>query len=125
MFALVGLATLLGSIVGLLPPYLTKLVFDRGVAAGDIGTIIFYGLLAIGALLLASVLEFAEGVLSSIADSRFIMNLRSQAIERLLQMRVDFFDKHRSGYLAEQLNQVNYVGAFVSPMIFEFFGSLI
>ena len=125
MFALAGLATLLHSFVGLLPPYLARLLFDRGVAAGDVGTIIFYGASAIGALLLSTLLEFAGQALSGIADSRFIMNVRSQALERLLQMRLEFFDRHRSGYLTEQLNQVDHLGGFASPLIFTFAGTLI
>jgi ABC-type bacteriocin/lantibiotic exporter with double-glycine peptidase domain len=125
MFMLAGLATLLQSFVGLLPPYLARLLFDRGVAAGEAGTIIFYGASAIGALLLSTLLEVAGQALSAIADSRFIMNVRSQALERLLQLRLEFFDRHRSGYLAEQLDQVNHLGGFTSPLIFTFAGTLL
>ncbi|HCC33434.1 MAG TPA: hypothetical protein DEQ28_05955 [Clostridiales bacterium] len=125
MFALAGLTTLLDSFVGLLPPYLARLLFDRGVAAGEVGTIIFYGALAAGALLFSTILGFAGQALSGIADSRFIMNVRSQALERLLQMRLEFFDRQRSGYLAEQLDQVSHLAGFTSPLIFTFAGSLI
>lgn len=125
LLALGGLVTLSGSLVVLLPPYFAKLVFDQGIAAGDIGAIILYGLLAIGAYLLISVLGFAGQALFSVIGNRFTVNVKSQAVQRLLQMRLEFFDKHRSGYLAQRLDQVNYLGGFVSPMIFQFLGSLI
>ncbi|MCL0090157.1 ABC transporter ATP-binding protein/permease [Dehalococcoidia bacterium] len=125
MLALAGLVTLSVSLIALLPPYLAKLVFDRGVATGDIGTIVLYGLLAIGAFLLSSVLDFAGDALSGVAGTRFTVNVKSQAIQRLLQMRLEFFDKHQSGYLAERLSEVQMLGQFVSPTIFQFLGSLI
>ncbi|MCL0048534.1 ABC transporter ATP-binding protein, partial [Dehalococcoidia bacterium] len=125
MLALAGLVTLSVSLIALLPPYLAKLVFDRGVAAGDIGTIVLYGLLAIGAYLLSSVLDFAGDALSSVAGTRFTVNVKSQAVQRLLQMRLEFFDKHQSGYLAERLSEVQMLGQFVSPTIFQFLGNLI
>ncbi|MCD5413078.1 MAG: ABC transporter ATP-binding protein, partial [Dehalococcoidia bacterium] len=125
MLALAGLVTLSVSLIALLPPYLAKLVFDRGVATGDIGTIVLYGLLAIGAFLLSSVLGFAGDALSAVVGTRFIVNVKSQAVQRLLQMRLEFFDKHQSGYLAERLSEVQMLGQFVSPMIFQFLGTLI
>jgi len=125
MLAIAGVVTLLVSMIALLPPYLVKLLFDYGIAAGDISTIIFYGLLAIGAHLLTSVLGFAGEALFSVTGARFIMNVKSQALERLLGMRLEFFDKHESGYLAERFNEVDMLNAFISPMIFQFFGSII
>lgn len=76
LFLLAGLTVFLGGGIALLPPYLTKLMFDRGVDTGDEGAIVLYGLLAAGAYLLGSALRIADTVLSSIAGSHFIMHLK-------------------------------------------------
>jgi ABC-type bacteriocin/lantibiotic exporter with double-glycine peptidase domain len=125
LLALGGLVVFVTSLISLLPPYLGKLLFDKGIATGDIRAIILFGLLTIGAYLLTSVLSFVGQAVFSIVDSRFIADVKSQAIQRLLHMRLEFFDKRKSGYLTEQLDEVTHLSAFVSPMNFDFLGSLV
>ncbi|MBS3874125.1 MAG: ABC transporter ATP-binding protein [Firmicutes bacterium] len=125
LFLLAGITVFLGGLIALLPPYLTKLMFDRGVATGDEGSIVLYGLLAAGAYLLGSALRIVDTVLSSTAGSHFILHLKRQAMERLLQMQLEFFDKHQSGSLVKQLDQVSQLGGLISPGLFTFVSGLI
>jgi len=52
LVAAMGALTFLVGFVSLAPPYLTKLLFDRGVMVGEVGRIVNYGLLAIPIYLL-------------------------------------------------------------------------
>jgi len=125
LLVLGGFVVFVTSLTALLPPYLGKLLFDKGVAAGDITAIVLFGLLTIGAYLLTYILSFAGQAVFSMVDSRFIVDVKSQAIQRLLHMGLEFFDKRKSGYLTEQLDEVDHLSAFVSPMNFDLLGSLV
>lgn len=52
LIAAMGALTFLMSLFSLAPPYLTKLLFDRGIMVGEVGRIAYYGILAIVAYLL-------------------------------------------------------------------------
>jgi len=52
LVAAMGVLTFLVSFVSLAPPYLTKLLFDRGIMVGEVGRIVYYGILAIVVYLL-------------------------------------------------------------------------
>lgn len=125
MLIAIALVTVLTSLIALLPPYLGKLLFDEGVIAGNVSKIVYYGLLAIAAYLASSVLRFVGLALFSIASNRFTVKVKNQALERLLRMPLEFFDKQQSGYLVNRLNEVDRLSGLFSPTIFQFFSSLI
>jgi ABC-type bacteriocin/lantibiotic exporter with double-glycine peptidase domain len=120
-----GAVTLLVSFVSLAPPYLTKLLFDQGVMAGEVGRIVHYGILAIAAYLLIAGGHFVAQALFALGSSRFTVEVKSQALRRLLGMPLEFLDQKQSGYLVNRLNEVDALSTLFSPMIFQFASSLI
>jgi ABC-type bacteriocin/lantibiotic exporter with double-glycine peptidase domain len=125
MLGAIALLTLCGSFIALLPPYLSKLLFDRGVIAGDVSKILYYGSLVLVVYLLAALLQFAGQALFSVTSNRFTVNVKNEALQRLLRMPLEFFDRQKSGYLVNRLNEVDTLGGLFSPTVFQFFSSLI
>lgn len=121
----IALITVLVSFIALLPPYFSKLLFDQGVTAGNISKIVYYGLLAIATYLLTAILQFVGQALFSVTSNQFTVNVKSQALHRLLRMPLEFFDKRQSGYLVNRLSEVDTLSRLFSPTIFQFFSSLI
>lgn len=120
-----AVVTVISSSLGLLPPYLGKQLFDKGVMAGETGPIIFYGLLGLGAFIVAGLLRFSAQAMFSIASNGFSLNLKSQIIKRLLILPMEFFDNQRSGYLVSRIGEVDSVTTLFSPSFFQFFASII
>lgn len=122
---IMAFVTIISGALGLLPPYLGKQVFDKGVMAGNASPIVFYGLLTLGAYFLAAALRFGSQVLFSVASNRFSLNLKSQILRRLLILPMEFFDKQRSGYLVSRVSEADAVTTLFSPSIFQFIAGLI
>lgn len=125
MLIFLALVTILVSLIALLPPYLSKLLFDEGVTVGNVNRIIYYGLFAIVAYLFYFILGFASQAIFSIASNRFTVAVKNQALERLLRLPLEFIDKKQSGYLVNRLDEVDTLSGLFSPTIFQFFSSLI
>ena len=125
LVAAMGALTLLVSFVSLAPPYLTKLLFDRGIMVGEVGRIVYYGILAIVAYLLIAGGQFVAQALFVLASTRFTVEVKSQALGRLLGMPLEFLDREQSGYLVKRLNEVDALSGIFSPTIFQFISSII
>jgi len=125
MLGAIALLTLCGSFIALLPPYLSKLLFDEGVMVGNVSRIVYYGSLALVTYLLMALLQFASQALFSVSSNRFTVNVKNEALQRLLLMPLEFFDRQKSGYLVNRLNEVDTLGGLFSPTVFQFFSSLI
>ncbi len=125
MLIVVAFITILISLIALIPPYLGKYLFDEGVVTGNVDRIIYYGLLIIATYALFFVLGFIAQVIFSITSNRFTVEMKNQALERLLKLPMEFFDKKQSGYLANRLNEVDALSGLFSPTIFQFFSGLI
>jgi len=125
ILVIIALITVLVSLIALLPPYLNKLLFDEGVMVGNVSRIVYYGSLALVAYFLMTLLQFASQALFSVTSNRFTVNVKEEALRRLLRMPLEFFDKQKSGYLVNRLNEVDTLGGLFSPTIFQFFSSLI
>ncbi len=122
---LIAVVTIAMSLVALIPPYLTKMLFNQGIMSKDIEKIIYYGVLIIFFYLFSSVLQFIFQALFTIATNKFSLNIRGEAVKRLLNIPIAFFDQHQSGYLVNRLNEVDSLSGLFSPVIFQFFSSII
>jgi ABC-type bacteriocin/lantibiotic exporter with double-glycine peptidase domain len=116
---------LISSGLGLIAPYFSKQLFDRGIISQNVSEIIRYGLLSLGTAILALGLGFASQILFTLASTRFSLNIKGRTLERLLNMPYEFFDKRKAGYLVSRVNEADGLAGLFSPSVFAFFASLI
>lgn len=117
--------TLVSAGVGLLPPYLGKLVIDRGVTTGKPHLIIYYGALTLAAYSLLAALRAASQATFAVASKRFSISLKTVILKRLLRLPMEFFDRQPSGYLVTRLNEMNSVTILFSPSVFQSIASIV
>jgi ATP-binding cassette subfamily B protein len=117
--------TLVSAGLGLLTPYLSKLIFDKGILSNDSGQIIYYGLLTLVAYLISNASQFGAQAFFIIASNRFALHLKEQVLGHLFNLSFDFFDKKQSGYLVMRVNEADTIGGLFSPVLFQIFASLI
>jgi ATP-binding cassette subfamily B protein len=116
---------LVASAVALAPPYLGKLLFDRGVLSGNSAAIGLYAGLAIGAYGVMAVLQLLGRRRFAVTSNQLSVRIKTEALHHLLQLPLEFFDKHKSGYVANRLQEVDTLGGLFSPTLFQFFTSLV
>ncbi|MBS3788828.1 ABC transporter ATP-binding protein, partial [Candidatus Bipolaricaulota bacterium] len=123
--ALMGLLTVIVSFAALAPPYFSKLIFDKGVRANDVGKIIYFGSLTVVFYLTATVLRIGSQVLYARTSNRFVVKVKERALGRLISSPIKFFDKKKSGYWTKRMNEVGSLTQIFSPTVFKFISSLI
>jgi ATP-binding cassette subfamily B multidrug efflux pump len=85
--------------VQLAQPYLTKLVIDRYIAAGDLSGMGSIALLFLIVLTAGFVFEFCETWLMQMLGQRVMFDLRTQIYERLQRLGLSFYDRNPVGRL--------------------------
>jgi len=120
-----ALLILVTSVLGLLTPYFTKQLFDKGIALKNTEQILRYGILILGTTFLALFLSFCSQWLFSLSSNRFSLSMKSRALQRMLNMPFEFFDKRQVGYLVSRVNEADSLNGLFSPSIFGFFASLV
>ncbi len=124
MILLIFILTFAISIITLILPYLSKLLFDQGIMPKNINLIIKFGLLLILAHFIKASLNLASNVSFTITSNRFIARVKEDLFNRILKMPMAFFDNKQSGYVLARINEIGSLTAMFSPVIFQFFSSL-
>lgn len=98
------LISFLAAGLGLLPPYISKLVIDRGLIAGDAAQLVVWSL----ALFAVGLLATGTGALSSIlhmrASVRMLARLRRRLLSRLAAKPSGWFAAQRAGELLSRID---------------------
>jgi ATP-binding cassette subfamily B protein len=101
----IGVMMLAGTGVGLVPPYLTKVLIDRVLVSNrfDLLGRIVLGLAGLG---LASMgLRAGRGRIAAGLGSRITHDIRGQLYEMVQRMALRFFDKHKTGELMSRVGR--------------------
>ncbi|WP_264214557.1 ABC transporter ATP-binding protein [Leisingera thetidis] len=102
--ALLLLISFAAAALGLLPPYISKLVIDRGLMAGDASQLVVWSL----ALFAIGLLATATGALSTIlhmrASVRMLARLRQKLLSRLAAKPAGWFATQRAGELLARVD---------------------
>src|ERR1041385_9075432 len=93
-----AIAAIIGhSMIELAPPYLSKLVIDRYIPAGNLSGLASIAALYLGPLIGSFVLEYAQTWAMQMIGQRIMFDLRMQVFEHLQQLDVRFYDRNPVG----------------------------
>ncbi len=111
LFACAGVVALLvvTSVLGVLPPLLTRQIIDRGILAHDFPFVLHYTLLILGVGAVSGLLGVAQNYLSNLVGQQVMADFRQRLFEHLHTQPLRFFTTTRSGELVSRV--VNDVGA--------------
>ena len=97
------------SVLGVLPPLLTRQIIDRGILARDFPLVLRYTLLILGVGAVSGLLGVAQNYLSNLVGQQVMADFRQRLFEHLHTQPLRFFTTTRSGELVSRV--VNDVGA--------------
>ncbi|MFN8345903.1 MAG: ABC transporter ATP-binding protein [Spirosomataceae bacterium] len=97
-YSLVALI-LIGAALSPLSPLLVRYTIDNEIAAGDYDGLTFMLLVMIGLLLLQAVIQFVQTYLAGWLGQNIIRDIRVQLYEKILSLRLKFFDNTPIGRL--------------------------
>ncbi len=84
-------------------PYVTALLIDRGITAGDMPAVYRYGLIMLGMALLSLTFGIAAGQLASYASSGFAANLRNAMYRNIQRFSFGDIDKFSTSGLVTRM----------------------
>lgn len=90
--------------LGLLPPYISKLVIDRGLMAGDAAELVIWSLALFGIGLLATGTGALSNILHMRASVRMLARMRQRLLSRLAAKPAGWFASQRAGELLARID---------------------
>jgi ATP-binding cassette subfamily B protein len=102
------LLTALEVVMDVLIPYVTAMLIDRGIMAGDMQAVYLYGLLMVGMALLSLLFGILAGRVSAYASTGFASNLRKAMYRNIQTFSFQDIDKYStSGLVTRMTTDVN------------------
>lgn len=96
-------------------PFFLRIILDKGIGNSNLGVVIRFSLLSIGAVLGSTGLQLGYGYLSILVGQHIMRDLRNQLFEHLQRMGLKFFTNTRTGEIMSRLaNDVGAVQSVVS-----------
>jgi ATP-binding cassette subfamily B protein len=87
------------SLVGLAPPYLTKIAIDRYIPARDLNGLSFIAIVYLATELATFALEFAQTWMLQVLGQQVMFDLRMQVMTHLQRLDLRFYDRNPVGRL--------------------------
>lgn len=125
LILLIALFTVGAGVIGLVSPYLSKLMIDRGIIAGEPQLVVYFGVLILISYLFSTVMRTIGQIISASVSNRFILDLKKLILVQLLKLPIEFFDRQRSGYLAGRVNEPDTIAVLFSPSVFQPISSIV
>ena len=95
-------------LMDVLIPYVTASLIDKGINAGDMQNVYFYGTIMLGMALLSMVFGILGGCCSAYASTGFAANLRSAMYRNIQRLAFSDIDKYAtSGLITRMTTDVN------------------
>jgi len=103
MVALAGLGV---SLLGLFIPYITKLIFERVIPAGEPGLLLPVALVLAGVTLSAVLIEITKTLLIARVQTKMNIPVEAAAMSRLLLLPAVFFKEYNAGELSSRISAI-------------------
>ncbi|TVQ28987.1 MAG: ABC transporter ATP-binding protein, partial [Spirochaetaceae bacterium] len=117
---------LIAAAMSLVQPLLTQRAIDLGVTPGEVGPVVFWSLILIGAAVVSGGLHLLGGVLLSYAGQGMAFEIRNDLFKRIMSFSYSNLDRWRTGELLVRTNSdVNTVRMFVRMGLFLMLQSII
>jgi ATP-binding cassette subfamily B protein len=97
------IAILLTSILGLVNPYLLKLIIDDAFAHRNFGRLTFYVLVMVATPLVSGLIGVGQTYLNTVIGQKVMRDLRNQLYRHLQHMALRFFTDTRTGEIQSRL----------------------
>ncbi len=124
--------TIIISVTELTIPYMTKLIFDKGIQEKNISIFIRLSCITVFLYVIKSIINFFCNKLYITTSNYVVKTIESDIVNRLIKMPLSFYDKYENGYILSRMNEVENIRNLFSPMILRiiisflsFFGAIV
>ena len=102
-FVAILLITLFGKLIGMLSPYINKLLFSKVVPSNNQSLLIPFATLLIGSSISISLIGILSSLIASKIQTKIALSVEGASMNRLLLLPATFFKNYNSGELASRV----------------------
>ncbi len=115
----IGIASMVTSVLGIIPPFLVMSMIDRVITYGSMNTLTLLGLIWVTIVGYETVLEYARVDMVTLLAGRIDARLNLHVFNRMLGLKLDYFEQHPAGEIHHRINQLYLVRNFFTGRMFE------
>jgi NHLM bacteriocin system ABC transporter ATP-binding protein len=106
-FTMIGLATLAVTLLGLLGPYVNKLIFDKVINSGGLNLLVPVTCLLLGVALSSALIGITRSLVMTRLQTKMNIAVQSSFMMRVLSLPAGFFKNYSAGELSSRVQSVN------------------
>ena len=110
---------LLVQIIGMILPFVSKLLYAGVIPSGKIGLLIPFAVLLIGMTLSQTVIKIADKLVSARISSKMNISVQAATMSRVMSLPASFFSQYNSGDLSSRVEGVQKICLILSGMFFD------
>ncbi len=119
------LITLVGSILGPLRPYITKVAVDDYIAKGNISGLAIISLFLLAVILLDGIKQYTATYLTQLLGQKAVLDLRMDIFRHLQKLSIRFYDRNPAGRLITRAtNDVEALNEMLSSGVVTIIGDI-
>ncbi len=105
-FAMIALATLALSLIGMFSPMISKLLFDRVLPSGNIRLLISIAFFSVCVSASTLLISAVKNMITARIETKLSISVDAAAMMRVMSLPADFFKQYSSGELSSRVSQI-------------------
>jgi len=115
----ISIASMVTSVLAIVPPFIVMSVIDRVVTYGNEDTLILLALIWGTVVIYETLLEHARVDMVTLLAGRIDTRINLHVFNRLLGLGIDYFERHPAGEIHHRINQLYLVRMFFTGRMFD------
>ena len=105
-YVMIGLATLALSLIGMISPLITKLLFDRVLLSGNVHLLIAIAFFSVSVSVSTLLISAVKNMVTARIETKLNISIEAATMMRIMSLPADFFKQYSSGELSSRASQV-------------------
>ena len=105
-YVMIGLATLALSLIGMISPMITKLLFDRVLLSGNVRLLIAIAFFSVSVSVSTLLISAVKNMVTARIETKLNISIEAATMMRIMSLPADFFKQYSSGELSSRASQV-------------------
>lgn len=105
-YVMIGLATLALSLIGMISPLITKLLFDRVLLSGNVRLLIAIAFFSVSVSVSTLLISAVKNMITARIETKLNISIEAATMMRIMSLPADFFKQYSSGELSSRASQV-------------------
>lgn len=105
-YVMIGLATLALSLIGMISPLITKLLFDRVLLSDNVRLLIAIAFFSVSVSVSTLLISAVKNMVTARIETKLNISIEAATMMRIMSLPADFFKQYSSGELSSRASQV-------------------